>query len=62
MKKLFIAATIVGAAAAGLILYLRNRTSAQVNACNVVDAASHAYKNVLDNTETASRPPQHAMG
>ena len=39
MKKILIAASIVGAAAAGVILYLRNRSSV---AAQAEDAAGHA--------------------
>ena len=62
MKKILIAATFVGAAGAGVILYLRNRLSASANEGNARHTAADAYKKLNDHMDTASRPAQHAMG
>jgi len=62
MKSILIAATIVGAAAAGVILYLRNRNAAATSAGNVVDAARDAYNTMNKGMNGAEKRAQHAMG
>ncbi|MGE5519356.1 MAG: hypothetical protein ACM3VS_05450 [Candidatus Dadabacteria bacterium] len=62
MKNILIAASVVAAAGAGLILYLRKRDTISYKAGDVVDAASKAYKNLNDNMGRIDRPAQHAMG
>lgn len=61
MKSILIAATLVGIAAAGLILYYSGqRKEKKVNAGNVVDAATNAYHK--KQGDEPIRPAQHAMG
>lgn len=63
MKSLFIAASVVGAAAAGVILYLqRMEQQKKLSAGSVVDAASQAYHEMNRGIQQADRPAQHAMG
>lgn len=59
MKNMFIAAVTVGAAIAGLILYVerKNRSSNKV-----LDAASDAYKTMNKGIGSIERPAYHAMG
>ena len=61
MKKILIAATIVGAAGAGVILYLRNRNN-QTGSKEVEDAAKDAYRTMNANMGRVERLGQHAMG
>ena len=63
MKNILIAAAIVGAAAAGVILYLRRKTDeSEFDAGRVVDAASDAYNAMNNGIGQAERPAQHSMG
>lgn len=45
MKKILIAASIVGAAAAGVIIYLRKRNSITGQAEDALDNTDHVTKN-----------------
>ena len=61
MKSILIAATIVAAAGAGLILYLRNRNSGE-GSKEIKDAAKNAYNTMNDGIGKVERLGQHAMG
>lgn len=59
MKNMLIAAVTVGAAIAGLILYVerKNRSSNKV-----LDAASDTYETMNKGIGRVERPAYHAMG
>jgi hypothetical protein len=59
MKKILMAATAVGAATAGVILYLRNRNSDQKT---IENSAKDAYRTMNDGFGKVERLGQHAMG
>ncbi|MFL5787617.1 MAG: hypothetical protein ACJ748_06165 [Flavisolibacter sp.] len=60
MKSILIAAGIVGAAAAGTILYLKKRNNAGTD--EVKGAAKNAYKKMNAGIGKAERAGQHSMG
>lgn len=62
MKSILITASLVGIAAAGVILYLRNRNTTLTKAGRVVDAAVDAHKTMTDHMNRAETRGQHAMG
>ncbi len=59
MKKILIAATAVGAAIAGIILYNRRRNSGTKP---VEDAAKDAYNTMNDGIGKVERHTLHSMG
>jgi hypothetical protein len=59
MKKILMAATAVGAATAGVILYLRNRNSDQKT---IENSAKDTYRTMNDGLGKVERLGQHAMG
>jgi len=59
MKKMLIAATAVGAAIAGIVLYNRRRNSA---ARLWSGAAKDAYKRMNNGLGKLERDPWHSMG
>lgn len=61
MKNLLIAATVVGAAAAGVILYMRNRDRADEALANVKDAAKNAYRKMDKMAKKASKRAGQAI-
>jgi hypothetical protein len=58
MKKILIAASIVGAAAAGVILYFRKRNSASGQ---MEDAATDANRTMNKNMDKVNRNVKHAV-
>lgn len=60
MKKILIAATAVGAAIAGIILYNRNRNSGEVK--KVEHAAKDAYDTMNEGIGTIERNTMNSMG
>jgi Mn2+/Fe2+ NRAMP family transporter len=64
MKSMLIAAAIVGAAVAGLILYLRNHIedTPTLGQGDIKDAAKSAYDTMNEGLGKLDRPAQHAMG
>ncbi len=58
MKKILIAASIVGAAAAGVIVYLRKRNSA---AGHAEDAAAHANHVAKSHIRKVNRHVKEAL-
>jgi len=59
MKSILIAATAVGAAIAGIILYSRNRNNA---ANRVENAAQDAYNTMNNGIGKIERKAMHSMG
>jgi hypothetical protein len=59
MKKMLIAATAVGAAVAGMILYFGKKES---NRNQIKNAAKDAYSTMNDGIGKAERLGQNAMG
>ena len=59
MKKILIAATTVGAAIAGIILYSRKRNNGQRQ---VEDAAKNAYDTMNNGIGKIERNAMHSMG
>jgi hypothetical protein len=59
MKKIFMAATAVGAATAGVIIYLRNRNSEQKT---IENSAKDAYRTMNNGLGKVERLGQHSMG
>jgi hypothetical protein len=59
MKKILIAATAVGAAIAGLILYSKRRNDAPGQ---IEDAAKDAYKTMNAGLGKVERDTMHSMG
>lgn len=59
MKKILIAATAVGAAVAGLILYNQRKNS---RAARVEKAAKDAYNAMNDGLGKVERNTMHSMG
>ncbi|QEH41243.1 hypothetical protein [Chitinophaga sp. XS-30] len=59
MKNVIIAASLIGAAAAGVILYMRNRDRADAALESVKDAAKNAYKKMDKFTRKAGRKANH---
>jgi len=59
MKKMLIAATVVGGAVAGMILYFRKKES---DSNQIKNAAKDAYNTMNDGIGKAERLGQHAMG
>jgi hypothetical protein len=59
MKKMLIAATVVGAAVAGMILYFRKKES---DSNQIKNTAKDAYNTMNDGIGKAERLGQHAMG
>ncbi len=62
MKNILIAAVIVGAAGAGLILYLNKRNNNATPSNTIKDAATDAYKTMNAGIGKVERLGQHAMG
>jgi hypothetical protein len=64
MKNMLIAATVVGAAVAGVILYLQkqNKNRTMLEGGNIRRAARDAYDTVNAGIGSLERPGQHAMG
>lgn len=60
MKKILIAATAVGAAIAGIILYNRRRNTQGVR--RVKNAAKDAYDTMNEGIGKVERNPMHSMG
>jgi hypothetical protein len=60
MKKILIAATAVGAAIAGIILY--NKTRMNSGSAQVEDAAKNAYDTMNNGLGKIERNPSHSMG
>lgn len=60
MKSLLIAATVVGASAASLIIYFRNRANS-IKAGNQLNAAA-ANHTLTEDGQIMHRPAHHAMG
>jgi hypothetical protein len=60
MKNILIAATIVGAVAAGLILYASSKNKKSKN--QIKDAATDAYDTMNAGIGKVERLGQHAMG
>ena len=60
MKSILITATIVGAVAAGLILYTSNKNRKPKN--QIKDAATDAYDTMNAGIGKVERLGQHAMG
>ena len=61
MKSILIAAIIAGAAGAGLIVYMRNRSD-NAGTKRIKDAASDAYNTMNAGIGKTERLGQHAMG
>lgn len=65
MKNILIAAGIVGAAAAGVVLYMRNRNQTSKTLHDVADAAGDAHEGVRKffrkSKNEAKREYNHAM-
>lgn len=59
MKNIVIAASVIGAAAAGVIMYMRNRDRADAALANVKDAAKNAYRKMDKLTRKAGRKANH---
>lgn len=61
---MFIAATVAGAAVAGLILYLQklNKDRNLLDSGNIKRAAKDAYDTMNEGIGSLERPGQHAMG
>ena len=59
MKKILIAATTVGAAVAGIILYSRTRNSAT---SQIENAAKDAYATINNGLGKIERNAMHSMG
>jgi len=55
MKNILIAAVIVGVAAAGVILYMRNRDEVDEAWDEVSDSASNAYDKMNDTLRRAGK-------
>lgn len=55
MKNIFIAAGIVGSAAAGVLLYLRNRNKTSQVMHDVADAAGDAHEAVKRHIRKSNR-------
>lgn len=60
MKKILIAATAVGAAIAGIILYNRNKNNEGTK--RIEDAAKDAYNTMNDGIGKIERGAMHSMG
>lgn len=60
MKSILITATIVGAVAAGLILYTTRKNKKSTN--QIKDAATDAYDTMNAGIGKVERLGQHAMG
>ena len=60
MKKILFAATAVGAAIAGIILYNRRRMNGASG--QIEDAASDAYKTMNNGIGKIERGAMHSMG
>jgi len=61
MKNLVIATVIVGAAVAGLLLYLRDQTGVRGQINDVEDAADDAYKTMNKHIGKVERTFDHAL-
>jgi hypothetical protein len=61
MKAILIAASVVGLAAAGLIIYLQ-KISAAHDAGGVLNAAPDGNGLISEGMKNMERPSQHAMG
>ncbi|BAV09447.1 hypothetical protein SAMN05421788_101882 [Filimonas lacunae] len=65
MKNILIAAGIAGAAAAGVLLYMRNRNKTSQTLHDVADAAGDAHEGVRrffrKSNKEAKREVNHAM-
>lgn len=65
MKNILIAAGIVGAAAAGVVLYMRNRNQTAKTLHDVADAGGDAHESVRKffrkSNKEAKREFNHAM-
>ncbi len=65
MKNILIAAGIVGAATAGVVLYMRNRNQTSKTLHDVADAAGDAHEGVRKffrkSKREAQREVNHAM-
>jgi hypothetical protein len=59
MKNMLLTATVVGAAIAGLALYLQKNSQPKNKA---MDAAKDAYQTMNDGIGKLERPAYHAMG
>lgn len=59
MKKILIAATTVGAAIAGIILYNRNKNNGSKR---IENAAKDAYNTMNDGIGKVERNAMHSMG
>lgn len=59
MKKILIAATAVGAAIAGLIIYSRKKNS---SSGKIEDAAKDAYQTMNEGIGKVERGAMHSMG
>ena len=55
MKNIWIASGLVGAAAAGVILYMRNRNQTSTAMHNLADAAGDAHEGVRKYIRKAKR-------
>ena len=60
MKKILIAATAVGAAIAGIILYNRKRVNSDPG--QIEDAAKNAYDTMNNGIGKIERGAMHSMG
>lgn len=65
MKNILIAATVLGVAAAGIILYMRNRDRVDTAIADVKDNARNAFRKLNKQArkaeKNANQPMQHAM-
>ncbi|MDB5206441.1 MAG: hypothetical protein JWR72_1516 [Flavisolibacter sp.] len=59
MKKMFIAASAVGAAIAGLVLYYQRKNKPENK---MIDAAKDAYQTINNGLGNLERPAHHTMG
>lgn len=59
MKNVIIAASVIGAAAAGVIMYMRNRDRADAAFESVKDAAKNAYRKMDKFTRKAGKRANH---
>ena len=61
MNKLLIATGIVGAAAAGVFLYMRNRNATAKGMHKLADAAGDAHESVRKYFRKANREGKHEL-
>lgn len=61
MKNILITASVLGAAAAGVILYMRNRDRVDTAIGEVKDNARNAFKKMNKHYRRAEKNAQHSM-